>query len=220
MGRVEQDLGLVLVGRDVVADLGRPEVPAAVTLADREDVDDVRMGGLDARGSPRPSRGSCDIPSRDRGNRRLPGPRRSWGRPSSQGTRRSLRQGRGHASGAPWSCRQHARPNQDGQSPHGPMTRSARCGEQTRCSPIREPVVARRPQLALASSYRLGRGGSLTAQAWAGQIRGIARVMWPRRPVSGGVRCVVARLVDIRRPSHPSSQVRGSPVNNVLGDHS
>ena len=46
VGRVEEDLGLVLVGRDVVADLGRPDVPALYALADREEVDDVRMGGL------------------------------------------------------------------------------------------------------------------------------------------------------------------------------
>ena len=44
---VEQDLGLVLVDADVVADLGRPQLPALVALADGEQVDDVRVRGGD-----------------------------------------------------------------------------------------------------------------------------------------------------------------------------
>ena len=44
---VEQDLGLGLVDRDVVADLGRPDRPALVARPDREDVDDRRLGRLD-----------------------------------------------------------------------------------------------------------------------------------------------------------------------------
>jgi hypothetical protein len=46
MDGVEQDLGLVLVGRDVVADLGRPDTSAPITRADREDIDDIRPGCL------------------------------------------------------------------------------------------------------------------------------------------------------------------------------
>ena len=41
--RVEQDLGLVLVDADVVADLGRPEVAPLVALADAEHADDARV---------------------------------------------------------------------------------------------------------------------------------------------------------------------------------
>ncbi len=43
---VEQDLRLGLVVVDVVADLGRPDLPALVGLADAEEADDVRMGIL------------------------------------------------------------------------------------------------------------------------------------------------------------------------------
>ena len=49
---VEQDLRLALVGADVVADLGRPELAALVALADGEDAHDVRVlggDGLDVR---------------------------------------------------------------------------------------------------------------------------------------------------------------------------
>ena len=42
---VEHDLGLGLVDADVVGDLDRPDVAALVALADREAVDDVRVGG-------------------------------------------------------------------------------------------------------------------------------------------------------------------------------
>src|SRR5207247_7471151 len=45
--RVEHDLRLGLVGRDVVADLRHPDVATLVALADAEDVDDVRMGRFD-----------------------------------------------------------------------------------------------------------------------------------------------------------------------------
>jgi len=45
--RVEEDLGLVLVGPHVVADLRRPQLSALVALADREDLDDRRVGGGD-----------------------------------------------------------------------------------------------------------------------------------------------------------------------------
>ncbi len=44
---VEEDLGLVLVGGHVVGDLGRPQLATLVALADREPLDDVRVGGLD-----------------------------------------------------------------------------------------------------------------------------------------------------------------------------
>ena len=42
---VEQDLGLGLVGGDVVGDLDRPDLAALVTLADRELADDARVIG-------------------------------------------------------------------------------------------------------------------------------------------------------------------------------
>ena len=45
VGAVEHDLGLVLVGRDVVRDLDRPDVAALVALADREARHDRRVGG-------------------------------------------------------------------------------------------------------------------------------------------------------------------------------
>ena len=67
---VEHDLGLGLVGRDVVGDLGDPQVAAPVALADRAERDDVRMGGLGGRGSRRPSRRRCGTPSRRPGSRR------------------------------------------------------------------------------------------------------------------------------------------------------
>ncbi len=41
---VEEDLGLGLVRGDVVADLGDPDVPTLVALADRVDLDDVGVG--------------------------------------------------------------------------------------------------------------------------------------------------------------------------------
>ena len=56
---VEQDLGLGLVGRDVVGDLGDPDVAALVALADRADLDDVRVGGLGGLDRRRPSRRRC-----------------------------------------------------------------------------------------------------------------------------------------------------------------
>ena len=42
---VEQDLGLLLVGRDVVRDLRRPDLAVLVALADRELLDDRRVVG-------------------------------------------------------------------------------------------------------------------------------------------------------------------------------
>ncbi len=44
---VEQDLGLSLVHRDVVADLRRPDGPAQVAGPEPEDIDDRRFGRLD-----------------------------------------------------------------------------------------------------------------------------------------------------------------------------
>ena len=41
---VEEDLGLALIGADVVADLGGPQLAALVALADGEDAHDVRDG--------------------------------------------------------------------------------------------------------------------------------------------------------------------------------
>ena len=43
--RVEQDLGLVLVDRDVVAHLGRPDVAPLIALAELVELHDVRVGG-------------------------------------------------------------------------------------------------------------------------------------------------------------------------------
>ena len=60
---VEQDLGLVLVDVDVVADLRRPQLAALVALADREQVDDVGVGRGDRRGPPPPSRRTCGTPA-------------------------------------------------------------------------------------------------------------------------------------------------------------
>ena len=45
---VEQDLGLVLVGRDVVADLGGPQLAPLVAWPIQK-VDDVGVGGGDRR---------------------------------------------------------------------------------------------------------------------------------------------------------------------------
>ena len=44
---VEQDLRLILVGADVVRDLGRPELATEIALADGEALDDVRMRSRD-----------------------------------------------------------------------------------------------------------------------------------------------------------------------------
>ena len=44
VGAVEEDLGLGLVGRHVVGDLGHPQLATLVALADREHRDDVRVG--------------------------------------------------------------------------------------------------------------------------------------------------------------------------------
>ena len=46
MEPIEHDLRLVLVDRDVVGDLGHPERPALVALADRLELDDGRVRGL------------------------------------------------------------------------------------------------------------------------------------------------------------------------------
>ncbi len=46
---VEQHLGLVLVDRHVVRDLGRPQLSPEVALTDREALDDAGVGGGDGR---------------------------------------------------------------------------------------------------------------------------------------------------------------------------
>ncbi len=43
---VEHDLGLGLVGGDVVGHLGDPDVPVLVALPDRGELDDVGVSGL------------------------------------------------------------------------------------------------------------------------------------------------------------------------------
>ena len=103
---VEQDLGLVLVGADVVADLGRPQLAALVAVADREQVDDAPGGRRRPPGCPRPSRGRCGSPSSRPGSRR--GGERRRGRDGRDEERR-WRSTAGARGGARVdACDQHA----------------------------------------------------------------------------------------------------------------
>ena len=92
----EQHLWLAFVHRDVVADLGRPEVPTPVAIADREEIDDSRVGCLDHVDLVPSSRGSCGRARPRPGSRRGGRTRRAGPGPSgSDGddTRRVRRSG-------------------------------------------------------------------------------------------------------------------------------
>ena len=67
---VEEDLGLGLVGLDVVGDLRGPDLAALVALADREAPGRWPGGRRRPCSAPRPSRRRCGSGSRSRGSRR------------------------------------------------------------------------------------------------------------------------------------------------------
>ena len=113
--------GSVSSRRDVVGDLGDPDLAALVALADREDVDDVRVGGL-GRLEHRDHLGVAVVPAvlgreiggGDGGRSGRGGRRRHEG----EDQRAASDEGGGsamHGTGCP-SCR--VRPSRDGATPH------------------------------------------------------------------------------------------------------
>ncbi len=110
VGAVEHDLGLRLVGRDVVGDLDRPDVATLVALADREERHDRRV----RRGH------GCDL-GRDLGVAvvaLLAGRELGCGRDRCRGQReRGSRAGRRGRSGDGIASTQHAT---DGNPRHQP----------------------------------------------------------------------------------------------------
>ena len=144
---VDQDLGLVLVLGDVVADLGGPDVAALVALADREHVRRCRGSRPRPAGSRRPSPGSCGSRSCSAGSPAWPPPRSPGRRPA----RRPASRGRAAWTGR---ARSDASPKPARRGGPAPMPRTLQSRQDQRLGTSRSRRAAAAPALStLVASF-------------------------------------------------------------------